>query len=226
MSWPAKFDDPSREALILVPSPDALVQDLGPFRTGHHMETDILPRSALVCLARDRQPIVDEDGLVRFAFEGNANGAANLSHFYEKCKCAAGRLAQRAASIAYGEAPAETLTPVARFNLLSYTFTEILDLDKMEAWSGESASSYLPPADLKTPTSDPQVTNPLCALPMRMIAQGEQGIYAWLLMDGTILTKRLPDDGPLTAWRAGDEGLVKVLEKAGVEPSRRISLIA
>ena len=56
MSQPTKFDPPTDEVLILVPSEAALVQDLGPFRTGRQMETDLLRGSALACASEGGVP--------------------------------------------------------------------------------------------------------------------------------------------------------------------------
>lgn len=225
MSWPAKFDDPTLEGLVLVPtSPNALVQDLGPFLTGRRMETDLLPASALVCAAEDGKPIISDDGNIHFAFEGNANGASNLERFYERCRSAAGRLAHRSPSIAYGQANPAFLKPVARFDMLRFVFTEILDQKALEAWSGEEVESYLPPADISTPTSDPEIVRPLCKLPMNYIAQGKKGVFAWGFMDGSILTAEGPNAGNLTVWRRGDPGLTEILDRAGVELSERMKL--
>lgn len=219
MTWPVSFSEPTHEALVLVPSETALVQDLGPFRTGRGMETDILRGSALLCAAENGRPVVGRDGKVLFSFEGNAIDAVNLHRFYERCIAAGGRLASRAPSIAYGSARPEELRPVARFDLARYVFVEILDEDALEAWSGEAVSGYLPPASLRTPTVEKEDTAPLCNLPMRSLASGQAGIFVWLLMDGTILSKDKDGTGPLIAWRPGDEGLSKMLTRAGVSPA-------
>lgn len=226
MAWTNRFDDPTREGLVLVPSGAALVQDLGPSRSGRAMETDILPRSALICAGKDGKPVLGENGKVRFAFEGNAVEAVNLRRFHERCTCAAGRLATRAPSIAYGEARLEDLKVVAGFDLLRYVFTRVIDAPALEAWSGEEIASYLPPAQMVTPTSDPAVTGPLCDLPMRSLAGGSKGAFVWTLLDGTILTmtKGKDGNGPLTAWRIGDPGLLKILEAAGLEAGLRMLL--
>jgi hypothetical protein len=216
MTWPTKFDPPSREAVILVPKGMAVIQDLGPLRTGIDMETDILPGSALVCASENGKPIIGHDGMVRFAFEGNAIDAVNLRRFYERCQCAAGRLATQAPSIAYGEARPEDLVPVARFDLANYVFNDILDAAAIEAWCGEKVEDFLPPTDLQTPTHDPVVINPLCALPMKSLSQGRGGIFAWMLMDGTILTKDGNGAASLGLWRRGDKGLDEILGRAGV----------
>lgn len=225
MTWPATFDPPTREALVLVPSPAAQVQDLGPFRSGRMFETDILPGSALVCAARDGRPCVGEDGLVLFAFEGNAIGAVNLERYYERCLSAAGRLATRSPSIAYGRAHPENLTVVARFDLLRFVFTGVIDAAGLEAWSGEPVAGFLPPSDLQTPTDDPNVIASLCKLPMRSLMQGESGVFVWMLMDGTILSKDQGGAGALTVWRPGDPGLGALLECAGLDISARMLLV-
>ncbi len=221
MAWPVDFTDPTNEALVLVPSKKAQIQDLGKFRSGHLAETDILPGSALICAVEDGKPAISDDGKILFAFEGNANGAENLNRYYEKCLHAAGRLAQRYPSMSYGYANPEDLTVVARYDMLRFVFTEILDQEAMEAWSQEEISSYMPPADMQTPTSDPEVTGPLCNLPMRPIISGTGGVYAWTMVDGTVLTMATPEKA-LTAWRAGDEGLKEVLERGGMDFSEQI----
>jgi hypothetical protein len=215
MSWFQRCKDPLIEGLVVVPSPNALVQNLGPFLSGRLMHTDILPQSALVCASENGKPLIDDDGQVRFAFEGNANGAANLERYHERCQAAAGRLATRAPSIAYGASNPRDLKVVARMNLLRFTFTEIIDPKAMEAWSGESVKSFMPPADLETPTSDPDITSALCDLPMKPLTQNRNGIYIWSLLDGTLLTMDTSDK-KLTAWRPGDKGLKSVLEAAGM----------
>jgi hypothetical protein len=223
MSWPTKFEEPTAEGLVLVPtSPNALVQDLGPFLTGKRMETDLLPASALICAAKNGEPVISDDGALRFAFEGNANGADNLNRFYEKCRCAAGRLATRAPSIAYGQADPSLLKPVARFDMLKYVFTEILDKQALEDWSGESIDSYLPPKKLDTPTADPEILRQLCSLPMNSIAHRRNGVHVWGLMDGTILTMVEQDRDSLTAWRPGDDGLRDVLALSGIDLSEQM----
>tara|TARA_Y100000815_G_scaffold84886_1_gene73624 strand:- start:1367 stop:1939 length:573 start_codon:yes stop_codon:yes gene_type:complete len=188
------------------------------------METDLLPASALVCAAEDGKPIISDDGSIRFAFEGNANGASNLERFYERCRSAAGRLAHRSPSIAYGQADPAFLKPVARFDMLRFVFTEILDQKALEAWSGERVDSYLPPEDLQTPTSDNNILGPLCNLPMNAIAHGQKGVHVWSLMDGTILTMIEANRDSLTAWRPGDEGLPDVLALSGIDLSEQMKL--
>lgn len=226
MAWMKELGEPTRHALILVPRQAAMVQDLGPFRSGRLLETDILPGSALVCPSEDGMPVLDEEGIIRFTFEGNANGAVNLASFHERCLSAAGRLATRAPSIAYGRARPSDIVPVAEMDLLRYVITRVIDSASLEEWSGEKVSDFLPPADLRTPTSRPEDTNPLCKLPMRSLAQGARGVFAWLLMDGTILTKGEDDSRPLTAWRPGDPGLDGILEAAGLDLSKRLTLAA
>jgi len=208
-------------ALILVPSPEAMIQDLGPYRTGKLLLTDLLPKSALVALDRgDGLPMLTDDDQVEFAFEGNANNAQNLLRFHERVMCAAGRLATRAPSISYGKARPENLHPVASFDLLRFTFTEILDASDLEDWSGESMDSYLPDPNLKTPNSDPDFTRKLCALPMRSVASGKNGLHVWSLLDGTILT--LDSMKNLVAYRKGDPGLLTLLQRAGLPDSQAI----
>ncbi|MFZ3585255.1 hypothetical protein ACOI1H_24475, partial [Loktanella sp. DJP18] len=66
---------------------------------------------------------------------------------------------------------------------------------------------------------------PLTELPMKPISQGEKGIFAWTLMDGTVLTLRKQQNTKLKAWRRGDDGLSQILIEAGV-PLSRVMIIA
>ena len=165
-------------------------------------------------------PVVDGLGRVRFAFEGNANRAVNLERYYEKVQCAAGRLANRSPSIAYGVAHKNELTVVARVDLARFVFLDVSDPQALEAWSGEPVSTFLPPEHLPTPTSCSDAVDPLSNLPMQPLAQGKQGVFVWLLLDGTVLTLEPP--GRLTAWRQGDRGLGAVLRRAGVPLDRAL----
>lgn len=212
-------------ALVVVPSAAARVQDLGRFRSGQRLETDILSGSALVCMAYGDEPLVDDRGLVRFAFEGNANGAVNLCKFYEKCLAAAGRLSRQAPSIAYGIAPRAELMPVIGFDLLRNIFTRRIDEALLETWAGEKIDSFLPSSAIRTPTHDPEVVRELCTLPMRSIVQDHEGMFVWMLMDGTFLSKDVTRDTPVIAWRPGDAGLDAMLARAGIPISRRMILM-
>ena len=175
-------------AVVLVPTEAAMVQDLGPFRSGREMETDLLPRSALVAvesapgLAR-----LEDDGLVRFAFEGNAIRAVNLELFWEKCFCAAGRLATGAPSIAYGRARPEDLLAVARLDLERMVFTDILDKDNLERWAGDRVSSFLPPA-LAEVREEGAVVKQIVNLPMEPVSTNPPAPMIWRLLDGTLVS--------------------------------------
>lgn len=196
------------DALVMVPAGDTTTWQRG-----------ILTGSALICRAGDvaRARATGEKALVQVAFEGNAIGAINMERFHEKCMVAAGRLATRAPSIAYASLPVTDLHPVARFDLARMVFTEILDRAALEAWAGEPVDSFLPPASLETPAHAPDTIRPLTDLPMRARARGQNGLWAWELMDGTFLAQDLHRGGPLTAWRPGDAGLDALLERAGLD---------
>ncbi|MFZ3585525.1 hypothetical protein ACOI1H_25960, partial [Loktanella sp. DJP18] len=155
------YEPVASEALILIPKDRAIVQDLGAFRSGRLFETDLLAGSALVCHAQNGTPILNDDGKIDFAFEGNANDAVNLRKFHERAQVAAGRLASHAPSIAYGSALPEDVHVVAGFDLLRFVFTTIHDAKKIGEWSGEAVETFLPPAELVTPTEDPGAIGPL-----------------------------------------------------------------
>jgi hypothetical protein len=189
MAWPGQIPyRDTAEAFVLVPRPEAMIQDLGAFRTGRYFETDILPRSALVAVAEGDGPAVTEDGEVLFAFEGNAIDAANLHRFYEKARSAAGRLAQGYPSISYGRALPEQLLPVARYDLERYVFTEILDQKALEEWCGEELASWMPPK-IETPCEDMDVLKPIFSLPMEPALSRGRDMLMWKFTDGNILVK-------------------------------------
>ena len=136
--------DSTGMALILTPREGALVQDLGRFRSGVLLETDILPGSAM--LSR-----IMEDGTpemlgpsIRFSFAGSALGYHNINNFRDKAEVAAGRLDTRYPSIAYGYAPPEDLNIVGKYDLRRKVITEVTDMDNLAAWAGEDPELILP----------------------------------------------------------------------------------
>jgi hypothetical protein len=205
MSWPARFiDHDGPDALILVPSRKALIQDLGPFLSGIHMETDIAPRSALVCRAdADGRPIL-QGGKIPFAFEGNVYNAVNLTRFGERCILAAWRLKTRYPSISYGAAAPEDLTPIARFDLDRMVFTEIIDPDILEGWSGETAEEVMP-ALLSTPCTDVEAMKHLFDMRLSVLCMEPDKRMAWKAPNGqVIIQERDPDT--TTLWSVTDAG--------------------
>lgn len=180
---------PGAQALILAPKANALVQNLGPFRSGRLMETDILPKSALVCLEKDGAPEVNDQGYVRFTFEGNANGAVNLERFYERCIVAAGRLRDTAPSIAYGYAKPTDLEVVARFNMTHLFFEEVSDATRLEEWSGERLESYLPDRVL-APCRDQEIIRKILKMPYRQFGPfTPKNGGRWLLLNGQVIRR-------------------------------------
>jgi hypothetical protein len=205
MAWPPAFvDESGPEALILVPTPKGVIQDLGPFLSGRLMETDLAPRSALVCRAdAEGRPIL-LDGKIPFAFEGNVNGAVNLERFFERCLSAAGRLKHRHPSIAYGAAAPEDLLPVARFDLDRMIFTEILDRDLLERWSGETAEAVMP-APVPTPCTEVASMRHLFDLPLSVIAMDPDATMAWKAPNGQVIVRQKNPDATVL-WSVEDPG--------------------
>ncbi len=215
MGWPVEFSKHATpQALVLVPNEDARVQDLGGYLSGQQMLSDILPQSALICLATGTSPLVEDDGTVFFAFEGNNNHASNLERYFEKCLCAAGRLAHRHPSIAYGRARAEDLTVVASYDLDRMVFSEILNAELLEAWSGETVDSFMPPR-ISTPCSDLDKIAPYLALPMRHVWSDYYKSAVWKMQDGSIIAKE--DDDPITVYSIEDAELLAVVERCGLD---------
>jgi len=215
MAWPVEFDeDRSPDAVILVPSAAARVQDLGSFLTGRLMETDIVEHSAMVARSDAAGKPLLTEGRVRFAFEGNIYNAVNLKRFAERCQCAAGRLRGRYPSISYGSARVEELTPVARMDLDRMVITEVIDKDLMEAWSGEPIESICP-ARVPTPCTDPAMYRPVLeGLVSPMMASLETS-YLARTINGQIFYQK-DFEAPLTLWSTEDREFREMIGKIGL----------
>lgn len=215
MAWPVEFDeDRSPDAVILVPSAAARVQDLGWFLSGRLLETDIVEHSAMVARSdAEGRPLVTE-GRVRFAFEGNIYNAVNLNRFAERCQCAAGRLRGRYPSISYGSARVEELTPVARMDLDRMVITEVIDKERLEAWAGEPVESICP-ARVATPCTDPAIYRPILeGLVSPMMASLETG-YLARTINGQIFYQK-DFEAPLTLWSPEDREFREMIGKIGL----------
>lgn len=92
----------------------------------------IAPASAVVCL-----PFDDATESLDCHFEGNLYGASNLSEYYHRLVCAAGRLAEEAPTVAVGRFAKDELRPVAVFDTDLLAITEVLDGDELARWAGE-----------------------------------------------------------------------------------------
>lgn len=216
MGWPADFDpDMSPDALILVPSAGARVQDLGAVLSGRLFETDIVDRSALICRADANGDPVTTDGRVRFAFEGNVYGAVNLKRFAERCQCAAGRLRGKYPSISYGSARREDVTPVAKMDLDRMVITEILDADRLAAWAGEPVETICP-ARVPTPCTDVAAFKPVLeGLVSPMMASLKTG-YLARTINGQIFYQK-DFKAPLTLWSPEDREFRQIVAKIGLD---------
>jgi hypothetical protein len=202
------------ESFVLIPSAAARIQDLGPFRTGQLLETDILPGSALIASAEGYAAAMESGGPLRFTFEGNAGGAVNLHKFHERCACAAGRLSRAVPSIAYGEAMVNDLTAVARYDMQRFTFIDIIDDDLIEAWSGERMSSVLPPK-IDLPCYDLAKLCGLFNLPMSPIVTRPGELVMWKFLDGNILIA--PGSDPMVMRRPDDPELYALIQAAELD---------
>jgi hypothetical protein len=223
MTWPIDITSKGgKDGLVLIPNKSAIIQDLGPYLSGRAMLTDIMQGSALICHAIDGLPMVNQQGLISFAFEGNMNGAVNLERFHEKCSCAAGRLAHRHPSIAYGQARSEDLTPVARYDLERYVFTEIMDAPALEAWCGERIESFLPP-EIATPCTDMEIIKPLLALPMSPVHMDYPTAALWKLQNGRIVAKL--GEGDLCIYRPEDEELIAIMDRLNMDDHSKVLAI-
>jgi hypothetical protein len=181
---------------------------------------DIAPASAMICHAsEDGTPLIDEDGKVTIAFEGNVNGAVNLERFHEKCMCAAGRLSLHYPSIAYARVSPEDLMILAKYDMKSYSFIEIIDEEEMDLWSGDPASTYMPPP-IDTPCSDPEALKAVFDLPMSFVTSGLTKIFK--LQDGKVLVHS--DELGTVLFRPTDDALkaVSYLQFATPDEMRKI----
>lgn len=159
--------------------------------------------------------VPDEEGCVRLAFEGNANGACNLERFHEKAACAAGRLYHRAPSIAFGRAPATALTPVALYDMSASAFLEVFDADRLERWSGEAIATYLPQACPDSPCQDGQEISARLSLPLEQLYLEPAKLMMWKFANGDLLTMEGPK-APTTLWARNDPGIQDLLERHNI----------
>jgi hypothetical protein len=218
VSWPVELDETSgRGALLVGLSSEAMIQDLGAFRTGRLMETDLLPGSAVVCRADPLWRPLERDGSVLLAFEGNAIGAVNLVDFVDRAICAAGRLVTRAPSVAYGRARADQIRPLARYDLDRHVILEVLDPDGLTACAGEPADRICPPR-IGTPCSDPELIRHLFPLVRSPLISDPDGALLWPLINGQVLLRERPGD-PVTLQDPEDPQFVRVLR--GLDPDER-----
>lgn len=218
MSWPVDFDaSEGRGGLLVALSPEAMIQDLGAFRTGRHLETDLLPGSAVICRADPLWRPLERDGSVLIAFEGNANGAVNLQAFVDRAICAAGRLAHREPSVAYGYARPDQIRPLARYDLDRHVILEVLDPEGLGAWAGEPTDRICP-ARLEAPCSDPDLIGHLFPLARSPLLSDPEGLILWPLMNGQVLLRAEPGD-PVTLRDPEDPELVSLLRRA--DPDER-----
>lgn len=218
MSWPVDFDaSEGRGGLLVALSPEAMIQDLGAFRTGRHLETDLSPGSAVICRADPLWRPLDRDGSVLLAFEGNEIGAVNLEGFVDRAICAAGRLVNRAPSIAYGQARPEQIRPLARYDLDRHVILEVLDPEGLSAWAGEPAERICP-TRLEAPCSDPALIGHLFPLARTALLSDPNGALLWPLMNGQVLLRERPGE-PVTLNDPEDPQFVRILR--GLNPDER-----
>ena len=219
MSWPVDFGpDQGRGALLVGLAPEGMIQDLGTFRTGRNLETDLMPHSAVLCRADPRWTPLERDGSVLIAFEGNANGAVNLVDFVDRVICAAGRLVTRAPSIAYGRARPDQIRPLARYDLDRHVILEVLDPDGLTAWAGEPADRICP-ARLEAPCTDLDLLRPLFPLVRAPLLSDPDGMILWPLVNGQVLVREAP--GALISLRDPEEpDLVRALR--ALDPDVRV----
>ena len=206
------------DAVVLVPDRQGMLQDLGPFLGGRLMETDLLPGSALVAKAVDGVPVIDEDGMVPFAFEGNANGAVNLQRFHERLSCAAGRLKHAIPSIAYGRAGLDHLEVVGDYDLGRDILVGLRDGHALDNWSGDPVATWVPPR-IETPCSDMDILSPLFSLPMAPILVRDSRHLMWRFTTGEILVKQ--GHAPLRLCAPDDPYVETCLTAAGASPELR-----
>jgi hypothetical protein len=195
-----------------------MVQDLGAFRSGRLMETDLSPRSAILCRADPLWRPLTREGRVLIAFEGNEIGAVNLERFVDRVLCAAGRLAHRAPSIAYGHATPEQIRPLARYDLDRNVILEVIHPEGLTAWAGETAQEICPER-LPAPCADPDMIGHLFPLARSALLSDPEGALLWPLINGQVLFREAPGV-PVCLFDPEDPDLVRVLR--GLDPDPRV----
>jgi len=99
---------------------------------------DIAPRSAIVGIMHGQ----DDDRRVEIYYEGAVYGQS--MSFEEKIQIAAGRMVDRAPTMAFGFYPADDFREIGRVarseRLRGWVVAEIHDREALEAWSGESVA--------------------------------------------------------------------------------------
>lgn len=182
----------NRNALVLSLTPDGMIQDLGPFRSGHLMETDLVAGSAVVCLADDAWHPLIKDGRTQIWFEGNVIGAVNLQSFRERIVCAVDRMMHDAPTTARGSVSSDQAHVIARWDTDRMVAIEITDPKAFEAWSGEPAEKTLP-SRVPSGTTDKTLLAPLIEAGGRMIKNPPITVYQ--LYNGQILMERIEEKG-------------------------------
>jgi len=210
--------NPYDEAVVLIPGPTARLQDLGFFRTGQEMETDILVGSAVVALRAEYDFAVEMDKKVRFAFEGNAIGAVNLRHFHERCACAAGRLLSGAPSIAYGEAFTFDLIPVATYDIGRKVFLDVFDDTAIHDWSGESMKALMPSIS-GLPCVDPDELRGVMKMPMSPVLMRPGEGMIWKMLDGSMIV--ISGNDPAALRDPEDPVVIDLLDRLNVDDTIR-----
>lgn len=159
----------------------------------------ILAGSAIICRAGpEGQPAPDTDGLVDIWFEGNLHGAVNLNSYFEKIRCAAGRMVTNYPTAARASARPGDLRVLARYDLRRNFVTALLDEAGWRMMLDHPAQTYLaPPAPAEDVVDKAEIAAAMNKTGFRYLTlrgRLDEGPHAFQLHDGRIVLFRSRDN--------------------------------
>ena len=218
----SNYNDLSSRALVIALTPEGMIQDLGGFRSGRQMETDIAPRSAILCRADALWAPLVENEKVQIAFEGNVIRAENLLRFNQRVRSAASRLQNFDPSIAHGQATQDQIHVLAHYDLNRKAFKEVVDGPGLSQWAGEPLEKITPPR-APSGSCDLDVVYPLINAIDGIFAQDPDGLCGWTLPNDQVLIRQA-QGSRITVFDRDDPDLREILrgEPEEAEMIRRI----
>lgn len=179
----------------------------------------IAPGSAIICQAgADGLPFV-RNGNVTVWYEGNTNGAVNLTHFIERARCAAGRMMHAYPTVAMMHVHPSELRVLADFDPVRGIVTGIMDFGNLSRQAGEDVSRLLPPETPPGGTDDGAEIGKAAALPAGRMLQVQP--YVWQVSDGRIIIG--PGDGEMRMYGPDDPVLMSAADTLDEVTQRIIS---
>lgn len=159
----------------------------------------ILAGSAIICrVGADGRPAHCDGGLIETWFEGNLHGVVNLNRYFEKIRCAAGRMVSN-----YPTAARIAVTPgevrvLAEYDLRRNFVTRILDEARWRQMLDHPAQTYLaPPPPERDVTDKARIAAALNKVGFRhltLLARPGNAPFAFQMHDGRIVFARSGED--------------------------------